>query len=115
MYESTKHIEGSGAVFGYIMAAPTIQLATSIVSMVFLSVILLLLRIIFIKVSSVKATQTLYVICSFVIILLSMVVGIDVIEYIRWGFYLLALHAFMMILFGVFAIGHLKWLRTVPR
>jgi len=26
MYESTKHIEGSGAVFGYMMATPSIQL-----------------------------------------------------------------------------------------
>ncbi|XKI12399.1 hypothetical protein GGGNBK_12165 [Sporosarcina sp. ANT_H38] len=97
------------------MAAPTIQLATSSISVVFLSVIFLLLRIIFIKVSSVKGTQTLYVVCSLVIILLSIIVGIDVIDYIRWDLYLLALHAFMMILFGVFTIRHLKWLRAVPR
>ena len=111
MYESTKHIEGSGAVLGYIMAAPIIQLATSIISMVFLSVIFLLLRIFFMKRFSVKTAWVLYAVCLFVILLLI----IAVIDYIRWGFYLLALQAVMMILFGVFAMGHLKWLRTMTR
>ncbi len=114
-YESTKHIEGSGAVFGYMMATPSIQLATSIISMVFLSFIFLVLRIFFLKVSSVKIAQISYAICSFVIILLIIIAGIDVIDYIRWGFYLLALHAFMLILVGGFAMGHLKGLCIVSR
>lgn len=114
-YESTKHLEGSGAVFGYMMASPSIQLATSIISMVFLSFIFLVLRTFFLKVSSVKIARISYAFCSLVIILLIIVVGIDVIDYIRWGFYLLALHAFVLILVVVFAMGHLIGLRIVPR
>ena len=53
-YELTTHIEGSGEVFGYMMATPIIQLATSIISMVFLSVIILVLGIIFMNVFYIK-------------------------------------------------------------
>ena len=55
-YELATHIEGSGEVFGYMKATPIIQLITSIILMVFLSVIILVLGIIFLNVSCIKIT-----------------------------------------------------------
>lgn len=53
-YELATHIEGSGEVFGYMKETPIIQLITSIISMVFLSVIILVLGIIFMNVFCIK-------------------------------------------------------------
>lgn len=50
---------------------------------------------------------------SFIILYLMIVVGMELIEYSSWGFYLLALQEFKLIMLCVFALVHLSLLRHV--
>ncbi|MBE1556098.1 hypothetical protein [Sporosarcina limicola] len=111
MYEATKDIEGSGTVFALIAYDPIFQVLFSFVLMIFLAAIFLLARFIFLTVTSAKIWNGMYVIFAMTVLYLMFSVGSAAIHHMEWGIYLLVLQECMLILFGVFALGHIKLLR----
>ncbi len=93
---------------GLIVYEPLVQLIGSILLMVVLAGFFFTIKYFYIKVSSVKVSRIIFGACSLITLYLMIVVGVELIEYSSWGFYLLALQEFMLIMLGVFALVHLS-------
>lgn len=107
----TSHIEGAGAVFGYLMSAPVVEALMASLSSVSLVAVLFISRLIFLKWTSVIGKRILTVLivllCSYGIVA---TLG-EILMFGRWRFGILMLAQWSFLLYLTYFVYYSLWIQ----